>query len=170
MISLKVDSFFTTPGWERRAIAIARGHTCYIKNKHAIYCIPKILHGVFLKYCMVHSFSTFHITIFTIPRRGFRGSRGGNCCITVVLILYKYRCKKNAWREKWNENLRKITVKVSERTLFVNLVYILFTLFNLLVELDLFTEMDPNCYYSIADGLCATWASCGGTVRYVPHH
>ena len=71
--------------------------------------------------------------------------------------------------EKNEMNLRKMTVKVSERTLFVNLVYILFTLFNLLVEPGLFTEMDPNCYYNIADGRCATWGSCCWAVRYVPH-
>ena len=56
--------------------------------------------------------------------------------------------------------------KVSERTFFKNH---LFGLFNLLVEPGLFTEMDPNCYYNIADGRCATWSSCCGTVRYVPN-
>ena len=98
----------TTSEWERLAIALAGGHTCHVKNKHAIYCKPKILHGVFLRYCMVHSFSTFHITTFTVTRREFRGSRGGNYCITVVLILYKYRYKKMPdeknemkIREKW---------------------------------------------------------------------
>ena len=72
--------------------------------------------------------------------------------------------------DKNEMNLTKMAVKVSERTLFINLVCILFNLFNLLVELGLFTEMDPNCYYNIADGRCATWGSCCRTVRYVPHY
>ena len=72
--------------------------------------------------------------------------------------------------EKNEMNLRKMAVKVLERNLFLNLVYILFNLFNLLVELDLFTEMDHNCYYNIANGQCVTWGSYCGTVRYVPYH
>ena len=82
--------------------------------------------------------------------------------------MYKYRYKKVA-DEKNEMNLRKMAVKVSERTLFINLVRILFNLFNLLVELGLFPEMDPNCYYNIANGWCVTWGSCCRTVRYVPH-
>ena len=88
-MSLKVDSLVTRPGWEKRAIALTRGHTCHVKNTHVIYCIPKTLYGVFLKYCMLHSFSTFYIAIFTITRRGFRGSRRGSYpCIIVVLLWY----------------------------------------------------------------------------------
>ena len=57
---------FLRPGWERHVIALAWAQVHHIKNSHVLGCIPKTLYGVLPHLFLIHSFSTFSITLFTI--------------------------------------------------------------------------------------------------------